>query len=83
MKLPRNLKGKELAQLLARLGYFATRQTGSHLRLSTEVKGQHHITIPLHNPISIGTLSNILSDIALHHQLTKDELIILLFGTNQ
>ena len=30
-------------------GYEVTRQTGSHLRLTTEVNGEHHITIPNHD----------------------------------
>ena len=80
MKLPRNLKGKDLAQATEILGYVATRQTGSHLRLTTHLNGQHHVTIPLHNPLSIGTLSNILADIALHHQITKEELVSMLFS---
>ncbi|PSJ71556.1 hypothetical protein C7N43_38710 [Sphingobacteriales bacterium UPWRP_1] len=80
MKIPRNVKGDQLAQTLQQLGYVLTRQTGSHLRLTTQVNGQHHITIPLHNPISIGTLSAILTDIADHHSLSKEELVLLLFS---
>ena len=43
MKLPRDLSGRELAAVLAKLGYQVTRQTGSHMRLTTEVGGQHQI----------------------------------------
>ncbi|NYE57789.1 putative RNA binding protein YcfA (HicA-like mRNA interferase family) [Carboxydothermus ferrireducens DSM 11255] len=35
-----------------------TRQTGSHIRLTTTLKGEHHVTIPLHDPLKIGTLNN-------------------------
>jgi len=35
MKLPRNISGAELAGALKKLGYQITRQTGSHLRLTT------------------------------------------------
>ncbi|MCX5727868.1 MAG: type II toxin-antitoxin system HicA family toxin [Nitrospirae bacterium] len=42
------------------LGYSVTRQTGSHLRLMTSEHGEHHLTIPLHSPLRIGTLSAIL-----------------------
>jgi hypothetical protein len=28
---------------------------GSHLRLTTDQNGQHHITIPNHDPLKIGT----------------------------
>ena len=35
MRLPRDLSGKDLAKALKTLGYRATRQTGSHMRLTT------------------------------------------------
>lgn len=35
MKLPRDLTGLELAKALKALGYEITRQTGSHIRLTT------------------------------------------------
>ena len=57
MKLPRNIGGKELASALARYGYQATRQTGSHLRLTTQLHGEHHLTIPAHPALRVGTLS--------------------------
>lgn len=78
-KMPRNLAGKDLIKKLKKLGYIPTRQVGSHIRLTTEEKGLHHITIPNHSPIKIGTLSSILNEIALHFELTKEELIELLF----
>ncbi|MGB9805044.1 type II toxin-antitoxin system HicA family toxin, partial [Desulfofundulus sp.] len=46
--MPRDVSGEKLAKLLARYGYRVTRQTGSHLRLTTTIQGEHHITIPLH-----------------------------------
>jgi len=52
-----------------------TRQTGSHIRLTTTINGEHHITIPAHNPLRIGTLSSIINDIANHHKISKQELI--------
>ncbi len=45
MRLPRDVSGDDLARRLTRLGYQTSRQTGSHLRLTTETDGQHHITI--------------------------------------
>ena len=50
MKLPRNCSGLELAKKLAGLGYEISRQTGSHIRLTTQQKGGHHI-LPSHNII--------------------------------
>lgn len=78
-KIPRNLSGKELIKKLKKLGYKQTRQVGSHIRITTEEKGLHHITIPDHDPIKIGTISNILRDIALHFEITKEELTDQLF----
>lgn len=40
MKLPRDGSGRELTKLPSRLGYRATRQTGSHIRLSTNTNGE-------------------------------------------
>ncbi|MEK7770741.1 MAG: type II toxin-antitoxin system HicA family toxin [candidate division NC10 bacterium] len=30
------------------MGYRVTRQTGSHLRLTTLERGEHHVTVPRH-----------------------------------
>ncbi len=80
MKLPRNLSGAQLIRALSKLGYMATRQTGSHVRLSCEVPLQHHITVPLHDPLRIGTLAAILAEVADAQALTRDELLQILFG---
>ena len=61
MKLPRDLSGDDLAKALGRLGYQLTRQTGAHLRLTTPEHGEHHITIPRHDSLRVGTLSSILA----------------------
>jgi predicted RNA binding protein YcfA (HicA-like mRNA interferase family) len=79
MKTPRDLSGADLAKLLRKLGYEITRQKGSHIRLTTQEPSEHHITIPHHTPLKIGTLSAILSSIAEQHGLSKDELVTLLF----
>lgn len=39
MKLPRDLSYEDLIKALAKLGYETTRQTGSHVRLTTQEKG--------------------------------------------
>ena len=74
MRLPRDLTGAQLVRALAKLGYQATRQTGSHVRLTCQLPAQHHITVPLHDPLRIGTLAAMLSDVAQAHGLTRDEL---------
>jgi len=60
------------------LGYEATRQKGSHIRLTTQRDGENHEVIPHHYPIKAGTLSSILKRIATHHGMTVDELLQML-----
>jgi predicted RNA binding protein YcfA (HicA-like mRNA interferase family) len=64
---------------LGRLGYQVSRQTGSHIRLTTHEGGKHHITIPLHQELRVGTLSAILNEVSRHHSMTRDELLETLF----
>ena len=80
MKLPRNVSGKKLARTLRILGYQVTRQTGSHIRVTTVEGGQHHVTIPRHDPVRIGTFAGILDDVAEHFGLNREELLLKLFG---
>ncbi len=80
MRLPRDVSGDDLAKALADLGYRVTRQTGSHLRLTTLEGGEHHITIPRHAALRVGTLAGILGDVAQHFALTREDLIERLFG---
>ena len=49
MKLPRDVSGDELAKYLKAFGYSVTRQSGSHLRLTTTQKGEHQLSIPRMN----------------------------------
>lgn len=80
MRLPRNLSGLELAKHLEKFGYSITRQSGSHLRLTTQQNGEHHVTIPQHKDLRVGTLYAILTDIADQLGIPRDELISQLFG---
>ena len=79
MKTLRNISAKELVRKLSSLGYQITRQSGSHIRLTTSEKGEHHITIPNHDPLRIGTCSAIVSEVAEHFGKTKQQLIEELF----
>lgn len=80
MKLPRDLSGQDLARALRTFGYEVTRQTGSHLRLTTQVRGEHHITIPAHPALRVGTLASILAEVAAHFETTRDEVVEQMFG---
>lgn len=74
MRLPRDISSKELIKLLAKFDYEISRQKGSHIRLTTFLEGEHHITIPNHNPIRLGILSSILLEVANHFKKTKEEI---------
>ena len=80
MKLPRNVSGETLAKALRVLGYEISRQSGSHLRLTTTQHGQHHVTIPRHDPIRVGTFAGILDDVSQHFEISREELLARLFG---
>ena len=43
MRVPRQWSGADLKKALAALGYEETRQTGSHVRLTTQMHGVHHV----------------------------------------
>jgi predicted RNA binding protein YcfA (HicA-like mRNA interferase family) len=75
MRLPRDWGGETLARLLNRFGYEITRQTGSHMRLTTQQGGEHHVTIPRHSSLRVGTLNAILKDVAQHLEMERDELL--------
>jgi len=78
MKTPRDISCAELAKALRKLGYTITRQTGSHLRVTTQENGEHHEVVPNHSPIKLGTLKSILRNIATHHAMNTGQLLELL-----
>jgi predicted RNA binding protein YcfA (HicA-like mRNA interferase family) len=80
MKLPRDLSAAELIKALTRRGYLMTRQKGSHIRLTTQQNGEHHVTLPKHDPLRVGTLSGILRDVADHFGVSREDLLGELFG---
>jgi predicted RNA binding protein YcfA (HicA-like mRNA interferase family) len=80
-KIPRDINAKMLITRLEKLGYVVIKQTGSHIRLeNNNLAKLHRITIPNHSPIRIGTLNNILLDIADKMVIEKRELIKDLFS---
>ena len=75
MRLPRDVRGLDLQKALRSLRYEPTRRRGSHVRMTTQVGGEHHEVVPMHNPIKIKTLSGILKSVAAHHDLSVEELL--------
>ena len=80
MKLPRDLSGDDLVKALTTLGYQTTRQRGSHIRLTTQEAGEHHVTVPRHKELKLGTAAGILGTVAEHFNMSRDELVERLFG---
>ena len=79
--LPRDMSGDELVRLLRRrYGYRMVRQRGSHMRLVTNIKGsEHHVSVPRHNPLKVGTLHSVLSRVAAYLEIDQGELRQRLF----
>ena len=76
MKIPRDLNGADLARRRAAYGYSITRQSGSHMRLSRQIgEQQQHLTIPAHKPMRVGTLRQILKDVASQTGVSLEEVV--------
>lgn len=75
MKLPRDLDAPDLVRGLKRMGYISDRQSGSHIALTFPHEPEHHVTIPNHRPIKVGTLSGILKAVAARHEVTVEQLL--------
>jgi hypothetical protein len=45
------------------------------MRIPRDITGEHHVTIPAHNPVRVGTLNAIISDIAVHLGISKDDVL--------
>lgn len=80
MKLPRDVNAQQLISALARCCYEVSRRTGSHVRLTFTEGDRHHVTIPVHNPLHIGTLAAVVTDVAQHLGISKTALVNRLFG---
>lgn len=76
MRIPRDWSGEDLIKRLRPFGYEPTRQSGSHVRLTCRTEDrEHHVTIPLHKALRVGTLSSILSEVATHLEMNKEALL--------
>lgn len=75
MKVPRDVSGNDLLKAIVRIGYVRVRQKGSHVYCTTQFPSEHHIAIPLHDSLKVGTLNSILRELAAHRNQTRDELL--------
>jgi predicted RNA binding protein YcfA (HicA-like mRNA interferase family) len=76
MKLPRDLSGEGLVKHLCKhWEYQRVHQVGSHIILQTEQPGHHRIAVPAHTPLRIGTLNAIISTVAAHKNVSKEDIL--------
>lgn len=69
MSLPL-ISGIEVIKRLKKVGFIATRQVGSHVRLEKSLVGKPiKLTVPMHKELKKGTLLRIIKDAG----LTKEE----------
>jgi hypothetical protein len=79
-RIPRGLSGRRFKEYAERLDYSYSRGNSSHMILTTQRDGEFTICVPDHRELSLGTLSDLLTDMARHHGISKAEIIALLFG---
>jgi hypothetical protein len=54
---------------------------GANIRVTSNFRGrEHHATIPGNKQLKVGTLAEILNDVASYLDLTREELVQELFG---
>ena len=76
MKIPRDVSGTQLANVLCRRWQYAkVHQVGSHIILETSTPTHQRVAIPEHNPIRLGTLIAILRAVAQHKGVARDAII--------
>jgi len=76
MKIPRDLSGRALVEMLCRKwGYRQIHQVGSDIILETSDPRHHRLSIPDHHPLRIGTLNAILRAVAQNKSTSRERLI--------
>jgi len=79
-RIPRDISSEDLIRALKVFGYVLTRQTGSHIRLTSRFcNTEHHVTIPAHKRIRMGTLHAIIHDVADYRSMSMDEVLKKMF----
>jgi predicted RNA binding protein YcfA (HicA-like mRNA interferase family) len=76
MKLPRDVSGDQLADHICRnWDYTRIAQVGSHIMLRTETPTRSKQVIPAHRSLKVGTFSKIVSQIAAHKNVSREEIL--------
>ena len=76
MKTPRNLSGRDLANVLCKKwDYLEVAQSGSHIIIQTETPAHQRLPIPAHKALKIGTLSAIVRLVANHKGVSREDVL--------
>ena len=76
MRIPRDISGTRLADLLCRKWQYAqVHQAGSHIILETSQPTHHRIAIPAHHPLRLGPFNSILRAVSRHKGVARDTII--------
>ncbi len=78
MKIRRDISGRGIIKALKVFGYETVRQNGSHNGYFNK-EWLTSFGVPNHNPLKVRTLNGIISQVAQHFQLTKEEVLNQLF----
>lgn len=78
MKLPRGMSAERLIRALEQIGYSRIRQKGSHVRLFHGTAPIHSISVPLHDPLKMGTFHGILVEVAQAQSISIQDILDLL-----
>jgi len=76
MKIPRDLSGDDLVNVLCRnWGYRVIHQQGSHVVLETEQPSHQRIAVPAHKNLRVGTLNAVLRMVAKHKGVDRQAIL--------
>lgn len=64
IKIPQ-ISGNDAISKLKKIGYYISRQRGSHARLVSDDSNRKKFTVPLHKILKKGTLNQIIKDAGL------------------
>ena len=76
MKIPRDLSGAQLVNVLCRdWNYRVIHQEGSHIILQTDAPSHQRLSVPNHNPLRVGTLNGIVRAVSAHIGVERQRLL--------
>ena len=77
----KNLSGQDVLKIFAKFGFEKVDQEGSHIRMTTRMRREHHVTVPDHKVLPLGTFRAIPREAACHFECTSEEILSRLLGS--